>query len=45
MYKGGSFDFTFKIKENYPHEPPKVRCTNKVRRARALGARARRGAA
>jgi ubiquitin-conjugating enzyme E2 M len=33
MYKGGSFDFTFKIKENYPHEPPKVRCTNKARAA------------
>ena len=30
MYKGGSFDFTFKIKENYPHEPPKVKCTNKI---------------
>jgi len=30
IYKGGSFDFTFKIKDNYPHEPPKVRCLNKI---------------
>ena len=31
MYKGGSFLFTFKINANYPHEPPKVKCENKVR--------------
>jgi ubiquitin-protein ligase len=24
------FDFTFAINLNYPHEPPKVRCTQKV---------------
>ncbi|KAG8895952.1 NEDD8-conjugating protein ubc12 [Tulasnella sp. 417] len=26
MYKGGSFDFSFTINNNYPHEPPKVKC-------------------
>lgn len=31
MYKGGSFLFTFKINANYPHEPPKVKCEQKVR--------------
>ncbi len=30
MYKGGSFLFTFKINANYPHEPPKVKCEQKV---------------
>ena len=31
MYKSGSFLFTFKINANYPHEPPKVKCEQKVR--------------
>jgi ubiquitin-conjugating enzyme E2 M len=31
MYKGGSFVFNFVINLNYPHEPPKVKCTQKVR--------------
>jgi len=30
MYKGGQFKFTFNINPNYPHEPPKVLCTQKV---------------
>ncbi|WOO80853.1 NEDD8-conjugating enzyme UBC12 [Vanrija pseudolonga] len=30
IYKGGVFDFTFAINLNYPHEPPKVRCTQKI---------------
>ncbi|CAO3592984.1 unnamed protein product [Absidia cylindrospora] len=30
FYKGGSFFFTFAINSNYPHEPPKVRCTQKI---------------
>lgn len=30
MYKGGSFKFTFAVNNNYPHEPPKVKCTQKV---------------
>ncbi|KAK9685482.1 NEDD8-conjugating protein ubc12 [Basidiobolus ranarum] len=30
FYKNGNFKFTFKINHNYPHEPPKVRCTQKV---------------
>lgn len=32
MYKGGSFVFSFAINLNYPHEPPKVKCTQKVSR-------------
>lgn len=31
MYKGGAFVFSFVINNNYPHEPPKVKCTQKVR--------------
>lgn len=31
MYKSGSFKFTFAINNNYPHDPPKVKCTQKVR--------------
>ena len=31
MYKGGAFKFTFAINPNYPHEPPKVKCVQKVR--------------
>ncbi|GAA5879456.1 hypothetical protein JCM8547_008149 [Rhodosporidiobolus lusitaniae] len=30
MYKGGSFKFTFAINNNYPHEPPKVKCVPKI---------------
>ena len=30
MYKAGSFLFTFEIKPNYPHDPPKVKCTQKI---------------
>ena len=30
IYKGGQFIFTFAINPNYPHEPPKVRCTQKI---------------
>lgn len=33
MYKGGAFKFSFTINTNYPHEPPKVKCTQKVRTA------------
>lgn len=30
MYKGGSFLFTFVINQNFPHDPPKVKCTQKI---------------
>lgn len=30
MYKGGSFTFTFAINSNYPHDPPKIKCTQKI---------------
>ncbi|TYJ56903.1 hypothetical protein B9479_002348 [Cryptococcus floricola] len=30
IYKGGVFNFTFAIKPEYPHEPPKVRCKEKI---------------
>ena len=30
MYKGGSFFFSFAIGSEYPHQPPKVRCTQWV---------------
>jgi len=30
MYKGGAFIFSFVINMNYPHEPPKVKCTQTV---------------
>ncbi|KAG8950465.1 NEDD8-conjugating protein ubc12 [Tulasnella sp. 424] len=30
MYKGGTFDFSFAINTNYPHDPPKVKCIPKV---------------
>lgn len=33
MYKGGSFVFSFAINTNYPHDPPKVKCTQTVCRA------------
>ena len=30
MYRGGRFDFDFKINQNFPHEPPKVECKQKI---------------
>jgi ubiquitin-conjugating enzyme E2 M len=30
MYQSGAFDFSFAINSNYPHEPPKVKCTQKI---------------
>jgi ubiquitin-conjugating enzyme E2 M len=30
MYTGGRFTFTFAINQNFPHEPPKVLCTQKI---------------
>jgi ubiquitin-conjugating enzyme E2 M len=30
MYRGGSFLFTFAMNNNYPHDPPKVKCTQKI---------------
>lgn len=30
MYKNGNFRFTFNINNNYPHDPPKVKCTQKI---------------
>jgi len=30
MYKGGSFLFTFAINQNFPHDPPKVKCNQKI---------------
>jgi len=30
MYKGGSFRFNFAINQNFPHDPPKVKCTQKI---------------
>lgn len=30
MYKGGHFKFDFKINQNFPHDPPKVKCTQKI---------------
>lgn len=30
MYRNGRFVFTFAINPNYPHEPPKVKCTQKI---------------
>lgn len=30
MYKGGRFSFTFAINQNFPHEPPKVLCQQKI---------------
>ncbi|OZJ06477.1 hypothetical protein BZG36_00573 [Bifiguratus adelaidae] len=30
FYKGGQFNFTVNISNNYPHEPPKLRCTQKI---------------
>ncbi|KAI5927061.1 NEDD8-conjugating enzyme UBC12 [Camillea tinctor] len=30
VYHGGRFTFTFNMNQNYPHEPPKVRCQQKI---------------
>ena len=30
MYKGGHFNFNFAINQNFPHDPPKVKCTQKI---------------
>jgi ubiquitin-conjugating enzyme E2 M len=30
MYKGGRFLFSFAIGPNFPHEPPKVKCLNRI---------------
>ncbi|KAG0164298.1 NEDD8-conjugating protein ubc12 [Apophysomyces sp. BC1034] len=30
FYTGGHFKFTFAINNNYPHEPPKVHCVQKI---------------
>jgi ubiquitin-conjugating enzyme E2 M len=30
MYKGGRFTFSFAINQNFPHDPPKVLCKDKI---------------
>ncbi|KAI3325897.1 ubiquitin-conjugating enzyme [Xylariaceae sp. AK1471] len=30
VYTGGKFTFTFNMSQSYPHEPPKVRCQQKI---------------
>lgn len=30
MYRGGKFFFTFAISQGFPHEAPKVKCTQKI---------------
>jgi Ubiquitin-conjugating enzyme len=30
MYRGGVFKFSFTINQNFPHDPPKVRCKQKI---------------
>lgn len=30
MYRGGTFRFRVNVNENYPHDPPKVKCVQKV---------------
>ncbi|CAM1500734.1 Fc.00g098960.m01.CDS01 [Cosmosporella sp. VM-42] len=30
MYRGGRFTFDFAINQNFPHEPPKVQCREKI---------------
>ena len=30
IYKSGVFNFTFAINDNFPHDPPKVKCTQKI---------------
>ncbi|EEP81239.1 NEDD8-conjugating enzyme Ubc12 [Uncinocarpus reesii 1704] len=30
MYKAGTFTFNFTINQNFPHDPPKVKCNQKI---------------
>jgi ubiquitin-conjugating enzyme E2 M len=30
MYRTGKFTFDFNINQNFPHEPPKVQCREKI---------------
>ncbi|VVT54893.1 uncharacterized protein SAPINGB_P004315 [Magnusiomyces paraingens] len=30
LYKGGTFKFSFAVTPNFPHEPPKVLCTQRI---------------
>ncbi|MCJ1312157.1 NEDD8-conjugating protein ubc12 [Agyrium rufum] len=30
MYKNGTFVFSFVVNQNFPHDPPKVKCTQKI---------------
>ncbi|KAJ5161331.1 Ubiquitin--protein ligase [Penicillium capsulatum] len=30
MYTGGVFHFSFGVNQNFPHDPPKVKCTQKI---------------
>ena len=30
LYKGGVFNFTFAVNQNFPHDPPRVKCTQKI---------------
>jgi ubiquitin-conjugating enzyme E2 M len=30
FYKGGKFVFSFQINQNYPHDAPKVKCSQKI---------------
>lgn len=30
LYKSGTFSFSFNLPQNYPHEPPKVKCQQKI---------------
>ena len=30
LYRGGQFTFTFAVNQNFPHDPPKVRCREKI---------------
>lgn len=30
MYKGGVFNFNFTVNQNFPHDPPKVKCSQKI---------------
>lgn len=30
LYKGGLFHFSFSVNQNFPHDPPKVKCTQKI---------------
>ena len=30
MYKHGTFTFDFAVNQNFPHDPPKVRCKQKI---------------